>query len=76
MYRPNEKLRDRIAWVKELWLGAAYVFVCRLGRKTSDLDDVQPLLDAPEDLDVSAIVPYGYPAQPTGKGRKNRKPIS
>jgi nitroreductase len=40
------------------------------------LDDVKPLLNVPEDLDVLAIVPFGYPAKPTGKGRKNRKSLN
>jgi nitroreductase len=39
------------------------------------LDDVKQLLNVPEDLDVVAVVPFGYPAQPAGKGRKNRKPL-
>jgi nitroreductase len=40
------------------------------------LDDVKPLLDIPAALEVLAIVPFGYPAQPTGRGRKQRKPLS
>lgn len=40
------------------------------------LDQVKPLLGIPEDLDVLAIVPFGYPAQPTGRGKKRRKPLS
>ncbi|HWP44160.1 MAG TPA: nitroreductase family protein [Blastocatellia bacterium] len=40
------------------------------------LDEVKPLLDIPEDLDVLAIVPFGYPAQPVGRGKKQRKPLS
>lgn len=30
----------------------------------------------PDDLDVLAIIPFGYPAKPVGKGVKNRKPLS
>ncbi len=41
-----------------------------------NLDDVRPLLGIPENLDVLAIIPFGYPAQAVGKGRKNRKPLS
>jgi len=41
-----------------------------------NLDEVKPLLRIPDDLDVLAIVPFGYPAQPVGKGRKRRKPLS
>jgi nitroreductase len=38
--------------------------------------EVKLLLGIPEDLDVLAIIPFGYPARPVGKGRKNRKPLS
>jgi nitroreductase len=39
------------------------------------LTEVKPLLGIPDDLDVLAIIPFGYPAKPVGKGRKNRKPL-
>ncbi len=39
-------------------------------------DEVKPILGIPADLDLLAVVPFGYPAQPAGKGKKNRKPIS
>ena len=38
--------------------------------------EVKPLLGIPDDLDVLAIIPFGYPARPIGKGQKNRKPLS
>jgi nitroreductase len=38
------------------------------------LDEAHALLDIPEDLDVLAIVPFGYPTQEIGKGIKQRKP--
>jgi nitroreductase len=41
-----------------------------------NLDEVRPLLGIPEELDVLAIVPFGYPAQAIGKGQKQRKPLS
>jgi nitroreductase len=41
-----------------------------------NLDEVKPLLGIPGDLDVLAIVPFGYPAQAVGKGQKQRKPLS
>lgn len=37
---------------------------------------VKPLLDIPEDLDVLAVVPFGYPVQRVGRGKKQRKPLS
>ncbi|HET7093463.1 MAG TPA: nitroreductase family protein, partial [Thermomicrobiales bacterium] len=40
-----------------------------------DLDAVKPLLGIPDRLDVLAIVPFGYPAQPAGQGKKARKPL-
>ena len=39
------------------------------------LDAVKPLLGIPADMDVLAIVPFGYPAQATGAGKKKRKPL-
>ena len=40
------------------------------------LEDVKRLLGVPANLDVLAIVPFGYPAQPVGRGKKQRKPLS
>jgi len=34
------------------------------------------LLGIPEELDVVAILPFGYPAVATGQGQKTRKPLS
>ncbi len=39
-------------------------------------DEVKRLLDIPSNLDVLAIIPFGYPDQPAGKGEKDRKPLS
>jgi nitroreductase len=41
-----------------------------------NLTDVKPLLGIPENIDVLAILPFGYPAKVIGKGKKKRKPIS
>jgi nitroreductase len=38
-------------------------------------DKVKALLGIPEDMDVIAILPFGYPAAQIGKGRKKRKPL-
>jgi len=35
----------------------------------------QPLLHIPDDVEVFAILPVGYPARPGGKGTKRRKSI-
>ena len=40
------------------------------------LDGVKPVLGIPADIDVFAIIPFGYPAQAVGKGKKQRKPAS
>ena len=39
------------------------------------LQGVKPLLNIPDDLDVLAILPFGYPGQLVGRGKKNRKPL-
>lgn len=40
------------------------------------LDAVKPLLGIPNDLDVLAILPFGYPVASLGAGHKKRKPLS
>ena len=37
--------------------------------------EVADLLGIPNDYDVVAIVPFGYPRRPARQGRKNRKPL-
>jgi len=39
------------------------------------LEAVKPVLGIPENLEVLAIVPFGYPDYPVGKGIKKRKPL-
>lgn len=39
------------------------------------LDELRALLGIPADLDVLAILPFGYAADELGQGKKNRKPI-
>jgi len=38
--------------------------------------EVKPVLGIPDDLDVLAILPFGYPVHALGVGRKQRKPLS
>jgi len=38
--------------------------------------EVKSLLGIPDDLDVLAILPFGYPAQARGGGKKQRKLLS
>lgn len=40
------------------------------------LKPVKELLGVPEELDVLAILPFGYPKANVGKGKKKRKPLS
>ena len=37
---------------------------------------VASLLGVPDNLDVIAVVPFGYPTQSRAKGKKRRKPLS
>ncbi len=39
------------------------------------LEKVKALLEIPAGLDVLAILPFGYPARPVGRGQKQRKPL-
>jgi nitroreductase len=39
------------------------------------LEKVKALLEIPSELDVLAILPFGYPARTIGQGRKQRKPL-
>ena len=40
------------------------------------LAEVKPLLGFPPDLDILAILPFGYPVQAGGQGKKRRKPLA
>ena len=39
------------------------------------LEQVKDLLGLPAGLEVLAILPFGYPARPVGRGKKQRKPL-
>ncbi len=39
------------------------------------MDAVKTLLSIPAELDLLAILPFGYPAEEVGKGKKKRKPL-
>lgn len=39
------------------------------------LDAVREHVGLPDTYDVLAVLPFGYPARPVGRGRKNRKPL-
>ncbi len=41
-----------------------------------NLDNIKPLLGIPGNMDILAVLPFGYPAQSVGQGKKNRKPLS
>jgi nitroreductase len=40
------------------------------------LDEAKRLLEIPEELDLLAILPLGYPAAALGRGKKERKPLA
>ncbi len=40
------------------------------------MPEINALLDIPDTLDVLAVLPFGYPVQPGGQGKKQRKPVS
>ncbi len=42
----------------------------------SGLDAIKSLLGIPDTLDLFAIIPFGYPAQTVGQGKKKRKPLA
>lgn len=39
------------------------------------LTEIKGLVGVPDAVDVLAIVPFGYPAQSVGRGKKRRKPL-
>ena len=41
----------------------------------SGMDAVKPILGIPDELDVVAILPLGYPTATVGQGKKQRKPL-
>jgi nitroreductase len=40
------------------------------------LDEVKSLLGIPAELDLLAVIPFGFPAQSVGRGKKQRKPLA
>ena len=41
----------------------------------SGLDEIKPVLGIPKEMDLLAIIPFGYAAQPHTGGKKKRKPL-
>jgi nitroreductase len=41
----------------------------------NNMAEVRPLLGIPENIEIVAIVPFGYPVKSIGKGHKKRKPL-
>jgi len=41
----------------------------------SNLKQVNPVLGIPEEIEILAILPFGYPVKALGKGEKKRKPL-
>ncbi|MFN8498401.1 MAG: nitroreductase family protein [Anaerolineae bacterium] len=42
----------------------------------TDLSSNKSLLGIPDNMDILAVLPFGYPAQAVGQGKKNRKPLA
>jgi nitroreductase len=40
------------------------------------MDEVRSILGIPEEYDVVAVVPFGYPTRRLGMGRKRRRPVA
>ena len=40
-----------------------------------NVPEVRQHVGLPDTYDVLAVVPFGYPASPVGKGKKKRKPL-
>jgi nitroreductase len=40
------------------------------------MEKVRSILEIPDQYDVVAVVPFGYPARRLGKGQKRRKPLA
>ena len=40
------------------------------------LPEIKPLLGIPDNLDVLAILPFGYPVRAHARGKKRRKPLA
>lgn len=40
------------------------------------MEELKPLLGIPDTLDVLAVLPFGYPAEALGQGKKARKPLA
>lgn len=41
----------------------------------ANLQHINPVLGIPEEIDILAIVPFGYPVASVGQGKKKRKPL-
>ena len=41
----------------------------------ANLKQINPMLGIPEEIELLAILPFGYPVAAIGKGRKKRKPL-
>lgn len=40
------------------------------------LEEIRTLVGIPDEFEILAVVPFGYPADPGGQGKKNRKPLA
>jgi nitroreductase len=61
--------------VKQL-LGIPEQYTIPHGTRLAKLEEVKQLLGIPDHLEILAIVPFGYPAQTVGRGKKKRKALA
>lgn len=41
----------------------------------ANLQNINPLLGIPQEIELLAIIPFGYPLETLGKGQKKRRPL-
>jgi nitroreductase len=42
----------------------------------SNLEEIRTLLAVPNEYEILAVLPFGYPVDPGGQGKKKRKPLA
>jgi nitroreductase len=55
-------------------IGSNWVGVPKPG--SENFDALKSLLSLPDEWELAAILPFGYPAKSIGMGKKNRKPLA
>lgn len=69
----SRAIQDMLLTAWEEGIGGNWV---GFGDGTPGSVQVKALLGIPDELTLLAVVPFGYPAQAVGQGRKQRKPLA